>query len=250
MRYIHSAAGQEYYWLIIPLVGMFVVLFNANRMGKIREIGFGGKVKIMAIVVLSLVAVVCLTKERVLDSYLLPYANLSAYPNLEEAFIEQEDAVAGEQIVVVEVGNLFSSHEVYLLPCYSASTGDVPQNGQTHWYTEIFVLGDDSVTIRDVELNLDFGEETFLSSRVELNGGDWLYDMGTDRKILLSEQIPLTAGERFRIGLTAGTSTQAKVENQQTQGSFLWSYDLYYDGTKVAEIRDDTVSGTYLINAT
>lgn len=250
MKYIH-ASNQEYYLLIIPVVGLLVLLFNAHRMGKFRDLSVGDRLKGVVLMILVVGAAVCLLQERVLDSYLVPLDRLAAYPELEEAYQTREDGVAGENIIVVEVGNLFQSHEVYLVPCYDTVIRDVPQNGQTDWNTEIWILGEESeaISIRDLELNLEFGEETMLSSRVELNGGESLHDMGTERTVRLGEEMDLSDGERFRIRFTAGTSPKAERENQETQGSFVWNYDLYYDGTKVAEIRDDRILGTYLINA-
>ena len=251
MRYMHTPAGYEYYWVVIPVVGIFVVLFNAYRMGKFRDLSAGRKIKGAVIAVLAVVAGLCLLNERVLDSYLVPADDLSAYSDLEDAFLEQESGIPAQQIVIVEVGNLFWSHEVYLLPCYDAVIRDVPQNGQIHWNTEVWILGAqaEALSLRNLELNMDFGAETMLSSRVELNSGESLYDMGTDRRVQLQTEIGLPMGERFRVGVLASTSAKAEPENMETQGSFVWSYDLYYDGTKVAEIRNDKILVTYLVNA-
>jgi len=257
MRYMHTPAGYDYYWIVIPVVGLFVVLFNAYRMGKFRDSSLRGKVVGTAVLAVAAVAALSLLNERVLDSYLVPSDGLAAYPDLEEAFLDQQEGIAGEQIVVVEMGNLFWSHEVYLIPCYDAVIRDVPQNGQTHWSAAVWVIGTEpdkeefsAIELRNLELKMDFGEETFLSSKVELNGGEDLYDMGTDRRVLLKDGILLPAGEKYSIGALAGTSHLAEVENKEVQGSFIWSYDLYLDGIKVAEIRHDTICGTYLINAT
>jgi len=249
---MHTPAGYEYYWVVIPDVGLFVLLLNAYRMGKFRDLSAGSKIKGALVAVLAVVATLCLLNERVLDSYLVPSDSLSAYPNLEDAFLEQESGVPGKQIVIVEFGNLFWSHEVYLLPCYRASTLDVPQNGQAHWNTEVWILGtgEEKLSLRNLELNMDFGAETMLSSRVELNGGEALFDMGADHRVLWDQEFVFAEEERFRVGVLASTSVMAELENMETQGGFVWNYDLYYDGVKVAEIRDDVVSGTYLVNAT
>lgn len=257
MRYMHTPAGYEYYWLVIPVVGFFILLFNAYRMRKFRDSSVGIKMVAASSVLLVFVAGFFLLNQRVLDSYLVSADGLTAYPDLEEAFWEQEDAVAGDTIVVVEIGNLFRSREIYLMPCYWTEIRDVPRNGQTHWTATAWVICSESdaydlsrISFRDLELNLDFGEETMISSRVELNHGQRIYDLGTLRKLVVQGEYPLSEIGQVHAGFLAGTSASASIENEEVSGAFIWSYDLYLDGKKIAEIRNDAVEGSYLVNAT
>ena len=251
MKLLHGPNGYQYAWFVIPVVGLFVWLYNSWKLGKFRHMTASGKIKVLGVMILAVVAGGCLLDERVLDSYLIPAEQLSAYPELEEEYLRQDDAAVGQSIVVVEVGNLFQSREVYLLPCYETEIRNVPRYGNSHWITEVLILGgEDEVSLRNLELQLDVGQETMISSRVELNGGQWLYDMGTDLAVKLEKEISLPAGEGFRVLVTASTSGTAETENLTVPGAFAWNYDLYYDNAKVAEIRDDIISGTYIVNAT
>ena len=254
MRYMHLS-DNELYWVIIPLVALFVVVFNAWRMGKLTDIFRNGRGKGILLVLLAIIAGICLLRVRVLDAYTVSSDKLSDYPKLEEAFVLQGDVTPGGQIVIVEVGNLLDSHEVYLLPCYGSLARDVPQHGDTNWIAEVLVLAADSrkeeefstIQIRDLMLDLEFDDETMFSSRVELDDG--LYDMNTVRQVQL-EEIDLSADERYRICFGVTTSYIAAEENTLVEGNFVWTYDLYYDNAKVAEICDTHSSGTYLVNAT
>lgn len=211
----------------------------------------------LLLIICAVVVLVWLMIPHVSQGTAISIERIEEYPLVHDVLMESPEIVPGREFYAVEISSILGCRQVYVIPCYEAVTGDVPQNGDTHWTAAVCfqaVCGDENfalpeISVRDLTLEMDLGEETMLSSRVELNGED-LYDMGTERRVVLPGKTGLTEDGTLGIGFIAATSAKAESENQEVQGSFVWSYDLYLGGKKIGEIRNEGISGTYIVNAT
>lgn len=201
-----------------------------------------------------------LSYPRVTAQKTVPVYELSMYPKLEGAYQKNANMIPGPEIFVLEVTSIWGTCEYHILPCYWTEMRTVPQNGQTNWVTALDMVmvcsSESSLTaklctldVRNLRLEVKPGEETILSSKVEIHPGGGVYELSELSVVECDGIFDCREDPAVQFTFLAGTAVGAEEENTMVSGSYVWSYDLYCRGKQIHNCQNITITQNYQNNA-
>ena len=259
MKYLHGPFGYQTVWIVVPFVCLLIWLFNSYRMGKFSsflKFHLGKSFWIVAGIILVLVPTVFLMIPRAFGMKEIDISEIDEYPELERELTEYQEKYdniypAGK-FYRITVGNYFSQDTALVLPCYEAVFRTVPQHGDTKFSSKIVLLtaGEEigELCLRDFSVEIVVGDETFVSSKAEMDHG--LYSVNDNFYRYAVPKLEVLAGVRYGVDWNIGTSGTADEENELAEGSFLWNYKLFVYGKEISTVVDEQIFGEYILNAT
>lgn len=209
------------------------------------------------------VIMLCASKPYVISQENICVDRISDYPEINNQFEqlrENNSLIPSEYIVTTTVRSIWGECTFYLLPCYSISMNDVPENGNAYWNTSLFILSDcsneNSITgklcrfsVHDVGVALVVDDHTLISTLVEVSPGNITYDTWGNNSVDLHNSFSLTEVSPLCVSFLASTSGNVKSENHPVIGRLVWDYSISCNGLEIATYKDIEIQQAYLVNA-
>lgn len=215
-------------------------------MNKAKRIGI---VILISVILLILLVLSLVPQVASVESVAFDPAAEGSYPGLHRAYQElcgengAELVTAEACVEVVTVKNLWSSWDYYILPCYVTEVKNVPRAGETSWRAALHVLSvcskENSLLarlcgpkIRDFSLRLEPGEDTFVSSVVDVFPGDITVEAPAC-EVSMKSAVRLTDTPEISVSYRIGTAASAAEREEEAAAIFVWSYEIYLCGKPV-----------------